>query len=466
MRPMPEGNRKRLFGTDGIRGLAGEFPLDEKTVEIAGRALAKNLARELAHAPRIAIGRDTRQSGPAIENALARGAASAGASVESAGVITTPGVAFVTKRDSFDAGVVISASHNPYDDNGIKVFTPSGRKLSDEIERRIEADIYSMLESDADKAIESNDGHLSISIFSEEAERKYREEYIDYLVDEIGQGLRLDSLHIGLDCANGAASDIAPKVFERLGAKLEVIYALPDGRNINEGCGSLHMDKLRSLVVERGLDAGIAFDGDADRALMLDGSGSLVDGDREMLILAGLLKTRGLLSGNVVVATVMSNIGLEIALGERGIEMVRAPVGDRFVLEELLAREAKLGGEQSGHIILPDIGLAGDGIVTAIEVLRAVKESGRSLDELASEMKTFPQVLVNVKVKSKPPIESLPDVQLDIERLEREMQGRGRLLVRYSGTENLARVMIEGEDQKTIENQAHRLAEVIARSIG
>lgn len=463
---MPQGERKRLFGTDGIRGLAGEFPLDEKTVEIVGRALAENLARELAHVPRIVIGRDTRQSGPAIENALARGAASAGATVESAGVITTPGVAFVTKRDSFDAGGVISASHNPYDDNGIKVFTPSGRKLSDEIERRIEADIYSMLESQSGESSEPGSGHLSGSIFSEEAERKYREQYIDYLVDEIGQGLRLDSMHIGLDCANGAASAIAPKVFERLGARLEVIYASPNGSNINEGCGSLHTDKLRSLVIERGLDAGIAFDGDADRALMLDGNGSLVDGDREMLILAGLLKTRGLLSGNVVVATVMSNLGLEIALGERKIEMVRAPVGDRFVLEELLARKAKLGGEQSGHIILPDIGLAGDGIVTAIEVLRAVKESGRLLGDLASEMKTFPQVLINVKVKSKPPIESLPDVQLDIKRLEHEMQGRGRLLVRYSGTENLARVMIEGEDQKTIENQAHRLAAVISRSIG
>lgn len=461
---MPTGERKRLFGTDGIRGLAGEFPLDEKTIEITGRALTASLARELGRPPRIVIGRDTRESGPQIENALSRGALSLRAKVESAGVITTPGVAYITKRDSFDAGAVISASHNPYQDNGIKVFTPSGRKLSDEIERRIEETIYQLIESDEGEAGQLDVAAAPASIVSE-GEKRFRDQYIDYLVDEIASGLRLDSLSIGLDCANGAASSIAPEVFKRLGARVEVIHALPDGRNINEGCGSLHTDSLKSLVSERGLDVGIAFDGDADRALMIDERGSLVDGDREMLILGGLLKSRGMLAGNVVVATVMSNLGLEIALGERGIEMLRAPVGDRFVLEELMARGAKLGGEQSGHIILPDIALAGDGIVTAIEVLRAVKESGRSLGLLASEMKTFPQVLVNVRVSSKPPIESLADVKEEIERLESEMQGRGRLLVRYSGTENLARVMIEGEDQQTIESQARRLAEAISRSI-
>lgn len=449
---MPE----RLFGTDGIRGKAGHYPLDEETIEAIGQSLVKNLTAELGRAPAIIIGRDTRESGPQIENTLARGALTAGARVESAGVITTPGVAFITRRESFDAGVVISASHNPYHDNGIKVFSPSGKKLSDEMERRIESSLTSV---EAIGAIDFESAHP----FSSETHCSL---YIDHLVEQVGRGLSLDGMRIGLDCANGAASHIAPQVFERLGAKTEVICASPDGRNINEDCGSLHLEKLQQLVADSELHSGIAFDGDADRALMVDERGSLVDGDHELLILAGLRKKQNRLPGNTVVSTVMSNIGLEIALAERGIKMIRAQVGDRFVLEEMLRRGANLGGEQSGHLIFPDISLAGDGVVTAIEMLRAVVDSGQTLSQLAAELKKFPQVLVNARVSRKPPIESMPAVLAEIQKIESEMQGRGRLLVRYSGTENLARVMIEGEDQALIEEQAHHLADLIRRSIG
>jgi phosphoglucosamine mutase len=460
---MPEGAGQRLFGTDGIRGVAGRFPLDTTTVARIGRSLVLNLGRELGREPRILIGRDTRESGPQIEQALAHGAEAAGATVQSAGIITTPGVAYITRTASYDAGVVISASHNPYQDNGIKVFSPSGRKLADEMERRIEADIASAAE-----IVESRQPKSDLDSLRDQAKAKTRhhQSYINYLVNEVAHGSRFEGLKLGLDCSNGAASAIAPEVFAHLGSHVEVIAAEPDGRNINEGCGSLHMESLQRLVIDRRLDLGIAFDGDADRALFVDEAGALVDGDATLLILADDLKKRGLLGGNLVVATVMSNIGLEIAMRERGIELVRAQVGDRYVLEELLARQAKLGGEQSGHIIFPDISLAGDGIITAIEMIRAVKGAGVALGRLAGQMTRYPQVLLNVRVAFKPPFETLPLVNAEIERLERDLQDRGRLLVRYSGTENLARVMIEGKDEREINAQANRLAEMIREAIG
>ncbi|MFP5263265.1 MAG: phosphoglucosamine mutase [Blastocatellia bacterium] len=461
---MPRGAAQKLFGTDGIRGEAGKFPLDENTVMLIGRSLVSNLARELGRAPRVVIGRDTRESGPGIERALAGGAMAAGAQVISAGVITTPGVAFVTRTEGFDAGVVISASHNPYRDNGIKVFSPSGKKLADEMERRVEEDLAAGRHAGAGQRAsaegpKAHDGY-------EDREAHYRERYINYLAEDVGRGLSLDGLRVALDCANGAASDLAPKLFRRIGAQVEVINASPDGRNINEGCGSLHLEGLQRVVVERRLDLGVAFDGDADRALFVDSGGALVDGDAVILALADYLKSRGLLAGDAVVATVMSNIGLEIALRERSIELVRAQVGDRYVLEELLARGGRLGGEQSGHIIFPNISLAGDGMITALELLRVIRESGRPLSALASQMTKFPQVLVNVRVSSKPPLESLPEVKAEIDRAEAELRGRGRLLVRYSGTENLARVMIEGEDQAKIEEWANHVSGVIRRAIG
>ncbi|HWO02070.1 MAG TPA: phosphoglucosamine mutase [Blastocatellia bacterium] len=461
---MPQTDEQRLFGTDGIRGVAGEFPLDDFTVVRFGRSLVSNLAAELGREPRILVGRDTRESGPLIESALMRGARAAGADIQSAGVITTPGVAYITRVTPFDAGVVISASHNPFRDNGIKVFSPSGKKLGDEMERRIEADLRdstSGTETNVDQTKLGSDEPRQIA-----KEDRHRERYIDYLTQEVGRGLSLGGMKIAIDCANGAAFRIAPDVFRRLGAQLQVFSDEPNGRNINEGCGSLHLERLQAEVVSRKLDLGIAFDGDADRALFVDATGRIADGDVALLILADLLRAHGRLTGDVVVATVMSNIGLELALRERGIELARAQVGDRYVLEELLARGARLGGEQSGHIIFPEISLAGDGLITAIELLRAVCESGRTLGQLGRQMTRYPQLLVNVRVRTKPDLESIADVKAEMDRLTTELRGGGRLLVRYSGTENLARVMIEGKDETKIKEQAHRLASIIDQAIG
>jgi len=461
---MPEGARQRLFGTDGIRGVAGQYPLDERTVAIIARSLILNLTRELGRAPGILIGRDTRESGPRIEFEFACGALAAGATVRSAGVLTTPGVAYLTRTEPFDAGVVISASHNPFQDNGIKIFAPTGKKLADALERQIESDIADAIESGV--VIECATGEADWLRDQGGNEKDYQENYINYLATDVGRGLSLNGVRLALDCANGAASAIAPILFDRLGATVEVIAAHPDGWNINEGCGSLHLEGLRQVVAGQRLDLGIAFDGDADRALFVDAGGRLVDGDATLFMLADDFKKRGLLAGDLVVATVMSNVGLELALGERGITLVRAQVGDRYVLEELLARGAKLGGEQSGHIIFPGISLAGDGLITAIELLRAVRDSGRVLGELASRMTRYPQILVNVRVRSKPPFETIPEIKAEADRLEGALGGRGRLLLRYSGTENLARVMIEGEDEEKINEQANQLAEIIRQKIG
>jgi phosphoglucosamine mutase len=457
---MANEKSKRLFGTDGIRGRAGEFPLDRQTVELIGWSLTENLSRELGRLPSIVIGRDTRESGVEIQTALTRGARAAGAIVASAGVITTPGVAFITRRESMDAGVVISASHNPYRDNGIKVFSPTGKKLADEMERRIEADL-----AEADYHSKRIEASQTISDSAEE-NPEFAGHYLDYLITKVAGDLNLNGFQLAIDCANGAASSLAPKLFRALGAEVRVLSASPDGRNINERCGALHMEDLQDVVKNGNFDLGIAFDGDADRALFVAENGELVDGDHTLLLLGENLKSSGRLSGDVVVSTVMSNIGLEIALRERGIEIIRAQVGDRFVLEEMLKRNASLGGEQSGHIIIKEISLAGDGMITAIELLRAVRNSGKSLATLAASMKTFPQILVNVYVKSKPELETIDEIKAVMDDLQGEIQGRGRLLVRYSGTENLARVMIEGEDQLVIEEQANRLASVIQRVIG
>ncbi|HWC76496.1 MAG TPA: phosphoglucosamine mutase, partial [Blastocatellia bacterium] len=337
---MPNGEAVRLFGTDGIRGVAGEFPLDSATLESIGQALADNLASELGRPPQIVIGRDTRESGIEIERWVSSGVQRSGASIASAGVITTPGVAYLTRSIPFDAGIVISASHNPFRDNGIKVFTPSGRKLADDVERRIEREVS----EPGQRGNESSTppaglGDLSNSI---RQETSYQQLYIDHLVSNVSDGLNLADKRIGIDCANGAASCIAPEVFERLGASVEVIFASPDGRNINENCGSLHQEALQRLVRDHRLDAGVSFDGDADRALFVDESGRQVDGDQMMLILADRMKKKGWLAGNLVVSTVMSNLGFEIALRDRGISLVRALVGDRYVLDELLAQNASL----------------------------------------------------------------------------------------------------------------------------
>jgi len=446
---------KALFGTDGIRGEAGQFPLDPATVTAIGFSLASHLAAS-GVAPKIITGRDTRESGASIEEALIDGASRAGAECLSAGVITTPGVAFVTRKEEANAGVVISASHNPYHDNGIKIFAPSGRKMDDSVERLIEADVYRKIEVPAALSDPSRSS----------AEEQLREEYLSFLADEIGNGLDLKDLTIVVDCANGASSALAPTLFERLGANVIAINATPDGRNINRDCGSLHIDSLRDKVVKERAVLGVAFDGDADRSLFVDGEGNFVDGDATLLALATHLQSHAQLKGDVVVATVMSNIGLEIALRSAGIGLVRTDVGDKYVLEELLRRGASLGGEQSGHIILPELSLAGDGMITTLCLLRALSESRKTLAEMTAAFKRYPQILLNVRVREKVPFSDLAAVQAEVKEVEELLSQKGRLLLRYSGTEPLARVMIEGEDQRQIDGYAQRIAKAIEGEIG
>ncbi|HJU53631.1 MAG TPA: phosphoglucosamine mutase [Pyrinomonadaceae bacterium] len=457
----------KLFGTDGMRGEAGHFPLDAATVRAAGRSLAQHLAarvngEENARAPRIVTGRDTRESGAWIERAFLAGASDGGARAESAGVITTPGVAYLARTLPADAGVVISASHNPYQDNGIKIFAPSGRKLDDTTERLIEADIEAWKgKAKTEVAEDAPAGEMG-----EARAADLRASYLDFLAGEIGRDLSLGGLRLVIDCANGAASDLAPALFERLGARVTSINNEPDGRNINRDCGSLHIDGLCQKVLGEGADLGVAFDGDADRALFVDARGQFVDGDATLWALAQYLDARGRLDGHVVVATVMSNIGLERALGSKDIRLLRTNVGDKYVLEELLRTNGSLGGEQSGHIIFPRLSLAGDGMLTTVCLLRAMTESGAPLNELTAGFKRYPQVLVNVRVREKRPFNEVPSVA----RAARELEGRlgetGRLLLRYSGTEALARVMIEGERQEVIEREANDLASVIKTALG
>jgi phosphoglucosamine mutase len=452
---------KKLFGTDGIRGKAGEFPLDKQTVRIIGRSLAWHLAENAGENPQVIIGRDTRESGSWIEQALIGGLHEAGAQVKSAGVITTPGVAFLARTLPAAAGVVISASHNPYHDNGIKVFQPSGRKLDDAVERQIEADITNPEKGSDD----DNDDEASLTMASEEA-AELQTLYIDYLTKEVGNDLRLSNLKIVMDCANGAAFQIAPEVFRRLGANVVAINNEPDGHNINLNCGSLHIDSLRVRVVAERADLGVAFDGDADRALFVDSAGNFVDGDATLWVLANDFRSHTELPGDRVVATVMSNIGLEVAFRDEGIGLTRTDVGDKYVLDEILRSGAALGGEQSGHIIFPKVSLAGDGIITTIMLLLAMQRRGQSLSYLTRGFHRYPQLLVNVRVSEKRPFEELPAVQQAAQKVEQSLDGRGRLLLRYSGTEPLARIMIEGEDEGQIAGYAEKIAAAIGEEIG
>jgi phosphoglucosamine mutase len=444
----------RLFGTDGIRARAGEFPLDEKSVFIIGASLAKRFSERLGRSPRFVTGRDTRESGTWIESAIQAGAKSAGAAVDSAGVITTPGVAFTAGKFGFDAGIVISASHNPFEDNGIKIFLPDGRKLDEATERLVESDIIS---SDIE----------SVSFTAEviEPSEQYHDAYLSHLAGEV-PGIDLNGLKIVVDCANGASSNFAGNLLMRLGANVELINDRPNGRNINFNCGSLHLECLRERVLKAGADLGVAFDGDADRSLFVDERGSVVDGDATLWILARRMKDEGRLTDSIVVATVMSNIGLEIALTSRDIRLIRTSVGDKYVLEELLKSGAALGGEQSGHIIFPKESLVGDGMMTMLFVLDALRAKGRTLSEAVAGFVRYPQVLVNVRVKEKRPFDSVPAIADASKAMEDELKPSGRLLLRYSGTENLARVMIEGSDQTDIEDMANELAKIIGAALG
>ncbi len=447
---------KKLFGTDGIRGAAGEFPLNETAVAIIGASLARQLTEKLGKEPRFILGRDTRESGAWIEESFCAGAASVGAQCESAEVITTPGIAYLTKKFDFDAGIVISASHNPFDDNGIKIFLPTGKKLDEATEREIEKDIYQGLEFRIQDSGFRIDNTKSAD---------YQKIYVDYLAGEF-QDLSLANFKIVVDCANGAASHLAPPLFEKFGAEVVTICNSPNGKNINYNCGSLHLDNLQSKVLEENADFGVAFDGDADRALFVDEKGNLVDGDAVLWIMANHLHADGKLNNQTVVSTVMSNIGLEIALNSKSIKLLRTDVGDKYVLAELLETESSIGGEQSGHIIFPHHSLVGDGMLTTLFLLEAVRENGKTLSQVNEGFTQFPQILVNVKVREKQPFESVAEIAVAAKEIKTQLGDKGRLLLRYSGTENLARVMIEGEQQAVIEEQANSLAKVIGSSLG
>ena len=447
---------KKLFGTDGIRGKAGEFPLDDATVALIGRSLVRKFREQLGRPPRIVTGRDTRESGGWIERAFHAGALTEGAECSSAGIVTTPGVAYITKRFAFDAGIVISASHNPYEDNGIKIFLPDGKKIGEETERFIESEI-------AEAGLQTEVSFESSVDESKAAD--FRAAYAEHLYGEY-EGEHLKNFRMSVDCANGAAADLAAPLFERLGASVTVFNNVPDGRNINHECGSLHLEYLRSRVLADGTDFGVAFDGDADRALFVDEKGNVVDGDATLWIMAQFLRNKGGLENDTVVATVMSNIGLEIALAGVGLKLVRTPVGDKYVLDELIRTGSELGGEQSGHVIFPKESLVGDGLMTTLFMLEAISKSKKQFSEMVEGFTRYPQVLVNVKVREKQPFENVAEIAEGARRIEDELDGNGRLLLRYSGTENLARVMIEGKDQADIERQANGLADVIRAALG
>lgn len=445
-----------FFGTDGIRGKAGAYPLDAATLERIGYSLAKHLEEHhVGKAPLLVVGRDTRESGTWIEAALVRGILTAQGQVRSASVITTPGVAYLTRLLQADAGVVISASHNPFEDNGIKLFAPSGRKLDDATELAIERDLKAAA-TDFPPIVEA----------AIEPETQLDEAYLAFLRDEIGAGLSLQGMKLSLDCANGAASALAPRLFAELGATVTALNAAPNGRNINLACGSLHPETLQQHVIETGADVGIAFDGDADRLLLVDERGQLVDGDQVLFIVGAHLHAQNKLAGQRVVATVMSNLGLEVALRERGIQLARTNVGDKYVLEELLANGGSLGGEQSGHIIFPAISLAGDGMISALEVLRVIRDSGQSLASLADAFTRYPQKTLNVRVSRKPPLASVPAIAAILAEVQETLGTQGRLLVRYSGTENLVRVMVEAADNAMVERSVTAVAAVIRQALG
>jgi phosphoglucosamine mutase len=453
---------RQLFGTDGIRGVAGEFPLTTQSTYLIGRALGHDLIRSTRTAQAV-IGQDTRESSRWIADRVAAGLASVGVEVHSAGVITTPGVAYLARSRGLAAGVVISASHNPWTDNGIKVFSGDGYKLTDARELAIEKEIFALLQNPA--AAEGVAGKAPAPSLPGEAELRHA--YIEWLAVSVSSDL--SKMRVLVDCANGAATAEAPELFRRMEIQATFRHVAPDGKNINEGCGALHPETLAAAVAksEGKFDLGVTFDGDADRALFCDASGRVVNGDGVLLIAARDLHSRGKLSGEMVVATTMSNMGLEIALKRSHISMLRANVGDKYVLEEMLKTGATLGGEQSGHILFRDgEATTGDGLLTALRVMDMVVRSGRSLAELAGDLKVFPQKIQNVRVRDKVPFSQVPGIQRAIEAAERELDGNGRVVVRYSGTEALARVMVEAESEEKMKALTAVIAGAIQKALG
>jgi phosphoglucosamine mutase len=443
---------KQLFGTDGIRGVAGEYPLDAATVYAFGLALGHDAVR-VQSSPEILIGADTRESGTWIAEMVAGGLQQAGARVHYAGVVTTPGVAYLTRSGPFLAGVMISASHNPYQDNGLKVFAHNGFKLPDEEEEIVEQEILRLRAA----GVTPQPAPLH-------ADPEWARKYLDFL--ESLATMRLDGVKLAMDCGNGAAYRLGPELFRRLGAEVTALCAEPNGRNINLHCGALHIEGLQTAVPASGADFGVAFDGDADRAILVARSGKVVDGDAVLLVLARAMKAAGHLKQDTLVATVMSNLGLEKALERAAIRMVRMPVGDKYVLEEMVRLGASLGGEQSGHVILREFATTGDGILTALRTIETARAAGVGLDELTADLRVFPQKLVNVRVREKKELTEVPSVAREIAHVETAFAGSGRVLVRFSGTEPLARVMVEGPDAQQVESFSTRIADAIRLAMG
>ena len=449
----------RLFGTDGVRGKAGEYPLNVTTVRRLGAALARAL-RHGTEPVRFLAGRDTRESGGWIERELAVGVVSQGGTLTSAGIIPTPAVAYLTPRMGYTAGVVISASHNPFEDNGIKVFSGAGEKFTETLEQQVEAIVADDSWTIPDVASGSSRTDQAVEQID------YRSAYAGHLLEILPAPLRQTDLRIVVDCANGATTTVAPRVFKDLGLQTLCIGCEPNGRNINLGCGSTAPQLLARTVVSAGYDLGIAYDGDGDRAIFVDAAGRVVDGDAVMLMCAKQMKAEGRLKGDAIVATVMSNIGLEIALRESGIGLVRCQVGDKYVMEEMLRRGFVLGGEQSGHVIFSDYLFTGDGLATSLNVLRTMAATGRALADLASDLTTYPQVLLNIRVHQKVDLKTIPEVAAVIERVESRLVGHGRLLVRYSGTEPLLRVMLEGQDEREIRTWGEEIIDAVREHVG
>jgi phosphoglucosamine mutase len=437
---------RQLFGTDGIRGVAGEPPLDPKTVAAFGASLGE-WAAETARShnlsrPRVVIGMDTRESGPWLAEYVAAGLSGFGVQACFAGLTTTPGVAYLTRTEDFVAGVMISASHNPYRDNGLKVFAHNGFKLDDAAEHRLEERIFSFLGSSEPTQPPAL-----------EVDPAYDMHYVDFLASTFKDSFA--GRTIVLDCANGAACRIGPGLFQALGARVIPVACSPDGRNINLNCGALHVESLRERVVAEKADFGAAFDGDADRCILISHSGKIIDGDHCLYIAARHAQLKA------VVATQMSNLGLERALAGIGARLIRTAVGDRYVLEEMLRSDLPLGGEQSGHVIFRKFATTGDGMLTALQILQIALDSGATLDELTADLRIYPQILVNVRFKVKRPLEELPAVQQEINATNEEFGDSGRILVRFSGTEPLARVMVEGPTDERVEFRARRIAKAI-----
>ncbi|HUN54465.1 MAG TPA: phosphoglucosamine mutase [Smithella sp.] len=444
----------KLFGTDGIRGVANQYPMTMEVASNVGRAIA-HLSKKEGHTPRILTGRDTRLSGDMFESAIISGICSMGVNAISVGVIPTPGIAFLTHDMRADAGIVISASHNPSQDNGIKIFNHEGFKLSDEKENKIEELIF----ANNMRRLHPNPKELGKLTRLDDASGRY----VDFLKSTFPQKLNPEGMKIILDCSNGATYRVAPAVFTELGCEVNTLFDQPDGKNINLKCGSQHTETLAAEVLRQSADAGFAFDGDGDRVIAVDDKGNVLTGDRMLAICSVILKKEGDLKNNLVVRTVMSNLGLTVAFQKLGIDSVFAPVGDRFVLEEMLARGAVIGGEDSGHLIFLKHHTTGDGLITALQVLTAMKTEEKPLSELARVMKVFPQMLINIDVRRKPEIETVPEIMAAIKKAESALGDKGRVLVRYSGTQNMCRVMVEGPTKKETETHCRRIADVVKK---